>query len=86
MPALACRDEAATFGESDTIARCLGGKFNDRDGPGDFAPSAGTPLAFKSDRLARHHDIYLAPIQGCLYKASPKGQASPAAERTSEKS
>mmetsp|Transcript_3116 Transcript_3116/g.9482 ORF Transcript_3116/g.9482 Transcript_3116/m.9482 type:complete len:360 (-) Transcript_3116:115-1194(-) len=75
MPALACRDEAATFGESDTIARFLGGKFNDRDGPGDFAPSAGTPLAFKSDRLARHHDIYLAPIQGCLYKASPKGQA-----------
>lgn len=72
MPALACRDEDELVPESDTIARFLGGRF---DSGGTFAPPAGSALALKADRLARHHDIYLAPIQGCLYKASPAGQA-----------
>ena len=74
MPALVCRDEGLCVPESDTIARFVGGKFNDRDGPGDFAPAAGSTAAVLADRLARHHDTYLAPIQGCLYKASPAGQ------------
>jgi len=27
-----------------------------------------------ADRITRHHDIYLASIQGCLYKATPRLQ------------
>ena len=49
-----------------------GGKF---DAGGAFSPPAGSVEALKADRLCRHHDIYLAPIQGCMYKASPAGQA-----------
>ena len=52
--------------------RFLGGKF---DSGGAFSPPAGSVEALKADRLCRHHDIYLAPIQGCMYKASPAGQA-----------
>ena len=72
MPALSCRDENELVPESDTIARFLGGKF---DQGGAFSPPAGSLEALKADRLCRHHDIYLAPIQGCMYKASPAGQA-----------
>ena len=71
MPALSCRDENEQVPESDTIARFLGGKF---DSGGAFSPPAGSLEALKADRLCRHHDVYLAPIQGCLYKASPQGQ------------
>ncbi|KAH8071437.1 hypothetical protein JL721_4415 [Aureococcus anophagefferens] len=71
MPALVCRDEGLCVPESDTIARFLGGRF---PGGGHFAPAAGSVEALLADRLARHHDTYLAPIQGCLYKATPAGQ------------
>ena len=73
MPALACRDENELVPESDTIARFpWGGKF---DAGGAEAPAGSVSEALKADRLCRHHDIYLAPIQGCMYKASPAGQA-----------
>ena len=73
MPALV-GDQKTVVYESDTIARFLGGLYGDRPGPGKFAEEPGTPLALKSDILCRHHDIYLAPLQGALYKASPFGQ------------
>lgn len=76
MPALACRDEELFVPESDTIARFVGAKYAGafEGAVGNFAPSAGSQLALKADRITRHHDMYLAPIQGCLYKASPAGQ------------
>lgn len=75
IPALVCRDETLCVPESDTIARFLGGKYNNRPGTkGDFGPAPGSILAVKADRICRHHDIYLASIQGCLYKATPRDQ------------
>jgi len=72
MPTLVCPDGRAIV-ESDTIARFLGGKFSGT-GRGDFAPPAGTDLAVRVDAICRHHDVYMAPLQGCLYKESPRGQ------------
>ena len=71
MPALVRNADGLKIPESDTIARFLGGKFG---APTNFAPAPGSELAVLADRIARHHDAYLAPIQGVLYKASPKGQ------------
>ena len=68
MPALVGEEKIV---ESDTIARFLGGKY---DAGGSFAPLPGSELAFKADRICRHHDVYLAPLQGALYKESPRGQ------------
>ncbi|KAJ1455013.1 HIT-like domain-containing protein [Pelagophyceae sp. CCMP2097] len=71
MPTLLCRDEEMALPESDTIARFVGGKFAK---PGAaFSPAAGSLLAAKADRIARHHDMYLAAIQTCLYREPVKG-------------
>ncbi|KAJ8611268.1 hypothetical protein CTAYLR_004128 [Chrysophaeum taylorii] len=72
MPALA--SDGLCVPESDTIARYLGGKLDGREGPGKFALKPGSDLAVKSDRICRLHDVYLAAIQGCMYKAAPVGQ------------
>jgi histidine triad (HIT) family protein len=75
MPALVrhgsgSSDEAAAptpllgLGESDTICRYLLSSYPDR-GP-SFLPDH--PL---SNFLSRIHDVYMAPIQGCMYKADP---------------
>jgi histidine triad (HIT) family protein len=52
------------LGESDTICRYLL-KAYQGVGP-SFSPD--DPL---SNLLARIHDVYMAPIQGCMYKADP---------------
>lgn len=50
--------------ESDTICRYLLSEY------ANLGPSF-QPDAVKSNLIARLHDVYLGPIQGCLYKASP---------------
>ena len=52
--------------ESDTIARYLMEKYGSQ--PPSFRPNT-LPLAVLSEQLVRLHDIYISPIQGCLYKA-----------------
>jgi histidine triad (HIT) family protein len=52
------------LGESDTICRYLLKTYQDR-GP-SFMPD--DPV---SNLLARIHDVYMAPIQGCMYKSDP---------------
>jgi len=69
MPALV--GEGLAVAESDTIARFLGGTYG---ASGDFSPQPGSLLALKADVVCRHHDVYLAPLQGALYKESPRGQ------------
>jgi len=71
MPTLVLAD-GTNVPESDTIARFLGATYKDRPGP-DLFPSDPLKSAL-SDRICRHHDLYLAQFQGCLYKAFPAGQ------------
>jgi diadenosine tetraphosphate (Ap4A) HIT family hydrolase/glutathione S-transferase len=52
------------LGESDTISRYLLSTYADV-GP-SFLPDHPT-----SNFVARIHDLYMAPIQGCMYKADP---------------
>lgn len=52
------------LGESDTICRYLVSTYPGR-GP-SFLPDHPT-----SNFVARIHDLYMAPIQGCMYKAGP---------------
>jgi diadenosine tetraphosphate (Ap4A) HIT family hydrolase/glutathione S-transferase len=52
------------LGESDTISRYLLSTYHDQ-GP-SFLPDHPT-----SNFVARIHDLYMAPIQGCMYKADP---------------
>mmetsp|Transcript_85514 Transcript_85514/g.228038 ORF Transcript_85514/g.228038 Transcript_85514/m.228038 type:complete len:407 (-) Transcript_85514:14-1234(-) len=67
MPLLVTEDGAA-IPESDTIARYLVDRYADR-GPA-FRP-ATLQARTRSDLLCRLHDLYVAPIQGCMYKAAP---------------
>ena len=67
MPLLVLSDEDEPIPESDTIARFLASTFASRGT--DLAPSS--PLAAAQiDKVCRLHDMYLAPIQGCLYKVA----------------
>jgi len=66
MPLLVTEDDAIP--ESDTIARHLLDRFA-AAGP-SFRP-AGLKARTKSDLLCRLHDVYIQPIQGCMYKAVP---------------
>lgn len=52
--------------ESDTISRYLLEKYAAQSP--SFVP-AHLPLRVLSEQIVRLHDIYMAPIQGCLYKA-----------------
>ncbi|GKY92509.1 hypothetical protein MPSEU_000221200 [Mayamaea pseudoterrestris] len=63
MPALSGPD-GIKLGESDTIARYLLASFADQ-GP-SFQPD--NP---QSNMLARIHDVYMAPIQSCMYRLPP---------------
>ena len=67
MPALVGPDDLR-LAESDTIARYLLSAFPDSKGP-SFLPDH--PL---SNMLARIHDVYMAPIQACMYRPPPFGQ------------
>eukprot|EP00523_Entomoneis_sp_CCMP467_P017022 CAMPEP_0168772542 /NCGR_PEP_ID=MMETSP0725-20121227/4010_1 /TAXON_ID=265536 /ORGANISM="Amphiprora sp., Strain CCMP467" /LENGTH=378 /DNA_ID=CAMNT_0008822063 /DNA_START=8 /DNA_END=1144 /DNA_ORIENTATION=- len=62
MPSMVCKDTGLNLAESDTIARFILSK-HATVGP-SFQPD--NP---KSNLMSRLHDIYLGPIQGCLYKA-----------------
>jgi len=69
MPSLTIQKADNPYGinaiaESDTIARYLISEYSD-------APSF-LPDHPKSNQIARWHDMYLTPIQGCLYKPSSR--------------
>jgi len=67
MPLMKTSDGQSIY-ESDTIARYVVDAFSDT-GP-SFTPS--TPEARALDNLiSRLHDVYLAAIQACMYKATP---------------
>ena len=66
MPAMAVGD--LNFGESDTIVRYLLDRFVDK-GPSLLGASLEERLL--ANAVARHHDMYIGPIQGCMYKAFP---------------
>ena len=66
MPLLVIHDEnkVRAVPESDTISRYLIWRYSDK------SPSF-QPDHVISNLLCRIHDVYISPIQGCLYKASP---------------
>lgn len=68
MPALVCHETGLKLGESDTIARYLLSKYNNENGP-SFQPDLSL-----SNYICRIHDIYMGPIQSCMYKGPPFGQ------------
>jgi glutathione S-transferase len=63
MPLL-CSPEVGNIPESDTIARYIISKYVSK-GPSFQLDNP------KSNLIARIHDVYLSPIQGCMYKATP---------------
>ena len=67
MPLLVESDGTA-IPESDTIVRHLRDRFG-KDGP-SFAP-ADLAARTRADMICRHHDLYLGPVQGAMYKAVP---------------
>lgn len=64
MPTLKVNESGTSIPESDTICRYLLSKYAD-SGPSFQLEN------YKSNLIARLHDIYLCPIQGCMYKATP---------------
>lgn len=64
MPLLKVEDSGMCIPESDTICRYLSSHYADR-GPSFQLENV------KSNLIARLHDAYLSPLQGCLYKATP---------------
>lgn len=66
MPLLVCSETSMKISESDTIARFLLYQYRSQ-GP-SFQPD--NP---KSNMIARFHDTYISPIQGCMYKPPPFG-------------
>lgn len=67
MPMLVLSENEEPIPESDTIARFLCSAFSSR-GP-ELEPSSPIAAA-RVNKVCRLHDLYIAPIQGCLYKAS----------------
>ena len=61
-------DTSMTFGESDTILRYICDQYA-HTGPSLIGANIRERLL--SNAIARHHDIYIGPIQGCMYKAMP---------------
>ena len=68
MPLLV-EDDGTSVWESDAICRHLLDKHADAPGP-SLRPAT---LAARTcaEVICRHHDAYLGPIQGCLYKPAP---------------
>lgn len=64
MPTLKVNESGESIPESDTICRYLLSKY------ATSSPSFQLEN-YKSNLIARLHDVYLSPIQGCMYKASP---------------
>lgn len=64
VPALKCQTTGLCIAESDTVSRYLMSEYS-HIGP-SFLPDS--PI---SNMIARYHDIYLQPIQTCLYKPGP---------------
>eukprot|EP00814_Leptocylindrus_danicus_P017080 CAMPEP_0116015292 /NCGR_PEP_ID=MMETSP0321-20121206/6755_1 /TAXON_ID=163516 /ORGANISM="Leptocylindrus danicus var. danicus, Strain B650" /LENGTH=355 /DNA_ID=CAMNT_0003485045 /DNA_START=71 /DNA_END=1138 /DNA_ORIENTATION=+ len=65
MPCLSINsDEPSSIPESDTICRYLMSRY------ANVGPSF-LPDNYKSNLIARLHDMYITTIQGCLYKAAP---------------
>jgi glutathione S-transferase len=64
MPLLKVEDSGMCIPESDIICRYLISQYADR-GPSFQLEDV------KSNLIARFHDIYLSPLQGCMYKATP---------------
>lgn len=64
MPLLKVTETGMCIPESDTICRYLISKYTDR-GPSFQLENV------KSNLIARFHDVYLSPLQGCMYKAAP---------------
>jgi diadenosine tetraphosphate (Ap4A) HIT family hydrolase/glutathione S-transferase len=66
MPGLMCHETGFKLSESDTICRYLLTTY--KDGP-SFQPD--NPL---SNLMCRYHDLYIGPIQNCMYKEGPFGR------------
>ena len=64
VPALKCQTTGLTISESDTVSRYLLSAYESQSP--SFQPD--NPI---SNMIARFHDVYLTPIQSCLYKATP---------------
>lgn len=60
-------DEGDAIPESDCISRYLLDKYANQPGP-SFVPTTLTQK-YLSEQLVRLHDVYISPIQGCMYKA-----------------
>ena len=71
MPLLVDEDGGSTVWESDAICRHLLDKFSDL--PGGVCSMWPATLAARtlSEVISSHHDTYIGPIQGCLYKPVP---------------
>ena len=67
MPLLV-EDDGTSVWESDAICRHLLDKHADA-GPSLWPSTLGSRTA--AEVICRHHDAYLGPIQGCLYKPVP---------------
>ena len=65
MPVLVTSDGFSVI-ESDSIARYLLDKYIDK--PPSLIPTNLLERSL-SDQICRVHDIYISPIQGCMYKA-----------------
>jgi len=66
MPLLVTGENRYPIAESDTIARYFIEKYAG-NGP-SFVPN-DSRLRVISEQIVRQHDIYISPIQGCMYKA-----------------
>lgn len=64
MPLLRVKETGMCIPESDTICRYLMSSY------GNMGPSF-QPDNVQSNLIARFHDTYLSPLQGCMYKAVP---------------
>jgi len=71
MPLLVDEDWGSTVWESDAICRHLLDKFADL--PGGVCSMWPATLGARtlSEMISSHHDTYIGPIQGCLYKPMP---------------
>ncbi|CAM9425265.1 unnamed protein product, partial [Sphacelaria rigidula] len=67
MPLLVT-DDCGPIPESDTICQYLVEKYSDRGA--SFRPPT-LQARMKAAAVCRLHDVYINPIQGCLYKAVP---------------
>ena len=64
--------------ESDTICRYMLDKYNE-EFPSFIPPSAEQRVL--NEQIIRTHDIYMSPVQGCMYRASSAGFGSFGSDR-----